>query len=68
MYVVIYVRIIICTAQEFETAEDAVSFVPCNSGESETRDTAGSFVKWVPAFTNRVFHTGKYANSYINCD
>ena len=38
--------------------EDVISFVPCNVGESKTRDTAVSFGKWVLAFTRRVFYTG----------
>ena len=47
MQVVIHRYIIICIACEFETAEDAGIIVPCNPGESETRDTAASFEKWI---------------------
>ena len=31
--------VVICTACEFEKAEDAGSIVPCNAEKSETRDT-----------------------------
>ena len=47
---------LICIACEFEALGYAGSIVLRNAGERETRDTAGSFGKWVPAFTNRVFH------------
>ena len=40
-----HLHIIICTAYEFETAEDTGSTVPCNAGVNETRDTSCSFEK-----------------------
>ena len=50
---------ITCTVCEFETAEDLGSIIfPCIVSGSETKETVGSFGILVPAFTDRVFHSG----------